>query len=272
MRRVLRSPRVLLSGGLLLLMTLAAVFAPYLAPYDPSAQDPLARLEGPSAQHWLGTDHFGADIFSRLIYGARVSLQVGFGAIILAGVVGTLLGMAAAYTGGWTETIVMRLVDLLLTMPPILMALFIVSFLSPSVTNLILVIGCINIAKFARIAHGSTLGLKSLEYVEASKAIGASTLRILRKSILPNIMAPILVQASLGMGHAILMESGLSFLGLGPPPPTPTWGRMIESATRFMHLNVHMVLWPSIAISVTVLALNVLGDALRDGLDPKLKL
>lgn len=272
MHRVLRNPRVLISGGFLILMIFAASFAPYLAPYDPAVQDSQARLQGPTSEHWLGTDHFGADTFSRLVYGARISLQVSFGATVIAAVFGTLLGMVAGYTGGWTETIAMRLVDLLLTMPPILMALFIVSFLSPSVTNLIFVIGFLNIARFARIAHGSTLSLKTLDYVEAGKALGATTGRIIRRAILPNIMAPILVQASLGMGHAILMESGLSFLGLGPPPPTPTWGRMIESSTRFMHLNAHMVIWPSIAISVTVLALNVLGDALRDELDPKLRI
>lgn len=272
MQRLLRNPRVLIFGGYLVLLALVAVFAPQLAPHDPVVPDPGAVLQGPSANHWLGTDNFGQDILSRLIYGARVSLTVSFAAVALAAVAGTLIGMFAGYIGGWAENLIMRLMDVILTLPPILLALFIVSFMSRSLINLIWVIGLLYTPRFARVAHGATLGVKALEYVQAGQAMGARMGRILIKSVLPNITAPLLVQASLGMGHALLLESGLSFLGMGPPPPTPTWGRMIEAAVRFMQLNPHTVIWPSVAISLTVVALNILGDALRDVLDPKLKL
>jgi peptide/nickel transport system permease protein len=191
--------------------------------------------------------------------------------VILAAVGGTILGTVAAYSGRAVETVIMRAMDGMLCFPPILLGIFVVTFLGQSLINLILVIGILYIPRFTRVVHSSTLAIRELEYVESARALGASSLRIIAWAILPNILAPILVQASLAAGHAILLESGLSFLGLGPPPPTPSWGRMVEQSGRFMQLSVLPLFWPSAAISLTVLSFNLLGDGLRDILDPRLR-
>ncbi|HEV8675827.1 MAG TPA: ABC transporter permease, partial [Methylomirabilota bacterium] len=211
------------------------------------------------------------DIWSRLVYGARITLTVGLASVVLAALGGTVLGTAAAYAGRGVEAIIMRAMDGLLCFPPILLGIFVVTFLGPSLVNLILVIGVLYIPRFTRVVHATTLAIRDLEYVESARALGASALRVVARAILPNILAPILVQASLAAGHAILLESGLSFLGLGPPPPTPSWGRMVEQSGRFMQLSALPLLWPSVAISLTVLAFNLLGDGLRDLLDPRLR-
>lgn len=269
--RLLKSPQVWISGGFLLIVALLAVFAPWVAPKDPTLMDGAGRLALPGAKYLLGADEFGRDILSRLIYGARITMEVATVGMAIASVGGVLLGMAAAFYGKWVELVIMRVMDAILCFPPILLALVVVTFMKPTVFNVILVVGFVYIPRFARVAHASSLAVKQTDYVEAARAMGAGDLRILLKAILPNIMAPVFVQISLGLGHAILLESGLSFLGMGPPPQIPSWGRMIETSSRFMHLNPHAVIWPSLAISLTVLAFNLFGDAVRDTLDPRLR-
>lgn len=270
-RRLLRDFRVWICGGFILLLILTAFAAPLIAPHPHDAMNSTVRLGSPNATYLLGTDEFGRDILSRLIHGSRLTLAVSIGAVMISSIIGTVLGLAAGFYGGWVENVIMRLMDAILSFPPILLAIFVVVFLGPTMTNVVITIGLLYIPRFARIVHGVTLTTKELDYVEAARALGASVPRILFKAVLPNIMAPVFVQMSLSLGSAILTESGLSFLGLGPPPPTPSWGRMIEQSSRFMHLSPHIVLWPSVMISLTVLAFNILGDAVRDNLDPRLR-
>jgi peptide/nickel transport system permease protein len=266
-----RSRQVLVAGPIVGLLLVAAVLAPLLARSDPNVLNPRAKAQPPTLAHPLGTDEFGRDLWSRLLHGARITLVVGLSSVVVAASLGTLLGSAAAYARGPAETAIMRVMDSLLCFPPILLGIFVVTFLGPSLRNLILVIGVLYVPRFTRVVHASTLAIRELEYVESARALGASAVRIVGGTILPNIVAPILVQASLAAGHAILLESGLSFLGLGPPPPTPSWGRMVEQSGRFMQLSALPLLWPSAAISLTVLAFNLLGDGLRDLLDPRLR-
>jgi len=269
--RVRRYGQIVIAIPLLAVLVISALGAPLLVGHDPNRLNPRAKVESPSFTHLLGTDEFGRDILSRLAYGARITLLVAAASVLLAAVGGTLLGSVAAYAGRGIETVIMRTMDGMLCFPPILLGIFVVTFLGPSIVNLILVIGVLYIPRFTRVVHSSTLAIRELEYVESARALGASAVRIIARAILPNILAPIFVQASLAAGHAILMESGLSFLGLGPPPPTPSWGRMVEQSGRFMQLSLLPILWPSAAISATVLAFNLLGDGLRDLLDPRLR-
>jgi peptide/nickel transport system permease protein len=253
------------------LVVAAALAAPVIARHDPDEINPAVRATPPSRLHPLGTDEYGRDITSRLVYGARISMLVSAASVAIALSAGTAVGMSAGYFGGALELLLMRLVDGLLSFPPILLALFVITFLGPSLLNVILVIGLLYVPRFARIAHGATLSVREAEYVQAATAIGAAHWYTMRRAILPNIAAPLFVQVSLGLGQAILLEAGLSFLGLGAPPPASSWGRMIEQSTRFMSLSPWPVLWPSIVVSTTVLALNLLGDAMRDALDPRLR-
>ncbi len=266
-----RYGQVLLAAPLVALLLLGALAAPLVSGHDPNALNPRAKAQPPSLTHLLGTDEFGRDLLSRLLHGARITLLVAVASVALSVVGGTLLGTVAAYAGRGIETVIMRTMDGMLCFPPILLGIFVVTFLGPSIVNLILVIGVLYVPRFTRVVHATSLAVRELEYVESARALGASTVRVILRAILPNITAPILVQASLAAGHAILMESGLSFLGLGPPPPAPSWGRMVEQSGRFMQLSVLPLLWPSAAISVTVLAFNLLGDGLRDLLDPRLR-
>jgi len=271
LRRLRRYKQVLVGAPLVTLLLLVAALAPILVSHDPNALNARAKAAPPNWGNLLGTDEFGRDLLSRLVHGARITLLVGVSSVILAAVGGTILGTVAAYSGRAVETVIMRAMDGMLCFPPILLGIFVVTFLGQSLINLILVIGILYIPRFTRVVHSSTLAIRELEYVESARALGASSLRIIAWAILPNILAPILVQASLAAGHAILLESGLSFLGLGPPPPTPSWGRMVEQSGRFMQLSVLPLFWPSAAISVTVLSFNLLGDGLRDILDPRLR-
>ena len=269
--RIRRYGQIVIAIPLLAALVISAMGAPLLISHDPNRLNPRAKVDPPSFTHLLGTDEFGRDILSRLAYGARITLLVAAASVLLAAVGGTLLGSVAAYAGRGVETVIMRTMDGMLCFPPILLGIFVVTFLGPSIVNLILVIGVLYSPRFTRVVHSSTLAIRELEYVESARALGASAVRIIGRAILPNILAPIFVQASLAAGHAILMESGLSFLGLGPPPPTPSWGRMVEQSGRFMQLSFLPLLWPSAAISATVLAFNLLGDGLRDLLDPRLR-
>jgi peptide/nickel transport system permease protein len=266
-----RTPRVVASGGFILLLSLAAITAPLITIGDPAELRPGEQHLAPSLEFPLGTDEFGRDIYTRLVYGARITLVVSIFSVAIAAAVGTTLGMVSAYFGSPLDSIFMRFADGILAFPGILLALFIVAFLGTSTTNIILVIGFLYIPRFQRVAYATTLSVQENEYIEAYRAIGARTGRILVRGILPNILAPVIVQFSLSMGTAILLEAGLSFLGLGPPPSVPSWGRTIQQSSRFMNLSAYGVIWPAIIISATVLAFNILGDALRDRLDPRLR-
>lgn len=267
-----RNPRVLLSGGFVLLLLFVAIAAPVLTHADPNGMQASKRFLSPgSAGAWLGTDQFGRDLLARILYGARLSMAVSVLSVGIALFLGVLIGMVAAFFGFPVDVVLMRLIDAILSFPPILLAIFVVAFLGSSLTNVILVIGILYVPQFARIAYSSTLAVKENDYILSARAIGSGTGRILLRGILPNIMAPILVQISLSVGTAILLEAGLSFLGLGPPPNIPSWGRSIEDASRFMGQHPWGVIIPSIVISAAVLAFNILGDALRDRLDPRLR-
>ena len=269
--KTLKNPRVSLSLIVILLMTLVAILAPVLAPYDPLEQDYISNLSGPTEEHLLGTDEFGRDVLSRLIYGARVSLMVAALSVAIALGLGTFLGLTGGYLGSWWELIAMRGSDVLLSLPPILLAMAAVAFLGSSLFNLTLIIGVLYTPRFARVVHAAVVREKNQDYVEAQRALGARTPRILTLGILPNVIAPIMVQASLSLGFAILLEAGLSFLGLGAPPPQPSWGNMIATARGYMRQAPLLVIWPSITIALIVLAFNTLGDGLRDSLDPRLR-
>ena len=271
LRPFLKSPQFVASVSILLVIFLLSLFGPLIAQWDPTVVSGAKRFNPPSFMHWLGNDEFGRDIFSNIVHGARISLFVSIASMIFSSIVGVILGLTAGYYRGKLEVLIMRGIDVLLCFPPILMAIFLVTFLGPSIQNLIIVIGILYVPRFTRIAHSSTLAVSELSYIESSHAVGAPIWVILFKHILPNILAPLFVQFSLGLGAAILLESGLSFLGLGPPPPTPSWGRMIAKSRRFLSVTPYGILWPSIFISMTVLAFNLLGDALRDGLDPRLR-
>jgi ABC-type dipeptide/oligopeptide/nickel transport system permease subunit len=270
-RREWRNARFLVSGGIILCFVVAAVLAPLLAPHDPLRIFPGQVLKPPSAVHWLGTDELGRSTLSRLIHGARASLQVAFMAVIIATIAGSGLGIMAAYHGGLVDMLLMRTMDLVLCLPMMILTITVVAFMGSSITNLILVIGVLYTPGTARIVYTTALSIRQTQYVQAAQAVGASALRIMARHMLPNVIAPLLVHITLSIGFVILTESGLSFLGLGPPPPTPTWGQMISVGRTVVHRQPVPLLVPMFAVSTVILALNVLGDALRDILDPRLR-
>ncbi|HHY09939.1 MAG TPA: ABC transporter permease [Firmicutes bacterium] len=270
-RRLSKDHRFWFCGVYLIILIVAAVCAPILTPYEYNDMDSSRRLAGPSSAHLMGTDEFGRDIFTRILYGARLTLIVSVGAVLVSSILGTLCGLLAGFYRGWVEQVIMRLMDIILCFPSILLAMFVMILLGPSTMNLIITIGVLYVPRFARVVYGVTLSAKQMEYVAASRVVGCSDLRILVKAILPNVMAPIFVQMSLSLGTAVITESGLSFLGLGPPPPMPSWGRIIEQSARFVRLSPWVLIWPSLAIALTILAFNILGDSLRDNLDPRLR-
>ena len=257
--------------GLLLLIVLAAVFAPWLAPHDPLAQNIAYRLEPPSSEFWLGTDSYGRDVLSRLIYGARVSLLVGFVAILIAMCIGSALGILAGYIGGVVDQLIMGLVDVLLSFPTLLLGLMVAAMLGASLENLIIAIAITEIAPFVRVARAPTISLKQRDFVEAGRALGYGPFRLMGVHILPNMISDVVVLGSLWMASAIRTEASLSFIGLGVPPPAATWGSMIREGFENILDAWWLTVFPSIAILLTVLALNLLGDALRDAIDPKLR-
>src|SRR5690606_34878837 len=227
------------------------------------------KLKPPSAEHWFGTDNYGRDIFTRIIYGMAITMKVGFFSVTLGGVIGVLLGILSGYYGGKLDTVIMRLMDILLAFPGILLALAIVSVLGGSVQNMIIAVGVFSVPAFARIVRGSTLSVRKLEYIDAVKALGAKDGRIIFKHILPNVLSPIIVQLTLRIATAVLTASGLAFLGLGAKPPTPEWGAMLSEGRQYMQQAPHLVLFPGVMIVIVVLAFNIFGDGLRDALDPK---
>ncbi|MDQ3692339.1 MAG: ABC transporter permease [Chloroflexota bacterium] len=254
---------------LILLLLLIAVFAPWIAPYDPLAQDIPARLQPPSDAHWLGLDDRGRDILSRVIFGTRIALLVGFFSVLLGGVVGTAIGVIAGYFGDKVDAVLMRLTDVLLAFPELITGLLVLAVLGPGLEKMIIAIGLTIAPRFARIAYGPTLALKGKEFIEAARAIGTKDGQIVRSHILPNVAGDLLVFASLWTASAIRLEASLSFIGLGVPLPTPTWGQMIREGT--VHLTVVPLysLAPGLALLLAVLAFNLVGDGFRDALDPK---
>ena len=250
---------------------ISAVFAPNLAPHDPIAQNTSALLATPASAHWLGTDELGRDTLSRLIFGARASLGVALSATAMALGVGLLVGLAAGYCGGWIDGALMRTMDGLLAFPALVLALAITASIGPSARNAAIAIGVTGIPAFARLVRGQVLAVKNLDFVSAARATGVSDLRIVLRHILPNISAPVIVQTSLAVPAAIIAEAVLGFLGLGVQPPTPSWGSMINEAKSYLEQDPLLVIAPGFTIFITVLALNFLGDALRDALDPRLR-
>ena len=255
--------------ALLLLIILTALAAPWLAPHDPLQQNIAYRLEPPSREFWLGTDSYGRDVLSRLIYGTRVSLLVGFVAVLLAMLIGSTLGILAGYLGGVVDSVIMGLVDVLLSFPTLLLGLMIAAMLGASLENLIIAIAITEIAPFVRVARAPTIALKRRDFVDAGRSLGYGPLRLMGKHILPNMISDVVVMASLWMATAIRTEASLSFIGLGVPPPAATWGGMIREGFENILDAWWLTVFPSVAILLTVLALNLLGDALRDAIDPK---
>lgn len=271
MRKLKKNKSAVIGAILILFFIVVAIIGPFLAPYSPTEQDLVNKLQGPSAEHWLGTDHFGRDIFSRIIHGTGLTLIVGFFSVALGATVGVFLGIISGYYGGRIDSIIMRLMDILLAFPSILLALAIVTVLGGSLVNVIIAVAISSIPIFARIVRGSTLSVKKLEYIDAMRALGASDARIIFKHILPNISSPIIVQATLSIATSIISASGLSFLGLGAQPPTPEWGAMLSDGRNYLYNAPHVATFPGLAIVAVVLAFNMLGDGLRDALDPKMK-
>lgn len=272
-RRLKQNKMAMVGLALLAILVLLALFANVIADYNDVAikQNTEIRREGPSSDHWMGTDHLGRDIFARIIHGSRVSLMVGFVAVGLALIVGGILGAIAGFYGGRIDNTIMRIMDVFLAIPSILLAIAIVSALGGNLFNLMIAVGISSIPQYARIVRASVLTVKDEEFIEAARAIGASDSRIIRKHIIPNALAPVIVQGTLGVASAILSTSGLAFIGLGIPKPKPEWGAMLSDGREFLRHAPHITTFPGIAIMITILSLNLLGDGLRDALDPRLK-
>ncbi len=268
-RRFRRNHLGMVGAFIVLLLLIMATFAPYVAPKDPASQDLRARRSGPSAQYLLGADEFGRDILSRIIYGSRASLIVAVTSVALGLTLGSFLGALAGYLGGWVDNLVMRIMDLLLAFPYLLLAIIIVSALGPGIMNTIVAIAVWTVPAFARVARSAVLQLKERDFVLAAFSLGAKEARIMAVHLLPNFAATLVVYASLYLAYAILMESALSFLGLGVQPPTASWAGMIASGRNYVTSAPHIATIPGIAIAVAVLGFNLLGDGLRDALDPR---
>lgn len=267
-----RKPLSAGAGVVVIAACLLAVLAPWLAPYGPDDVDLIARLKGPSSAHWLGTDQFGRDVLSRVMYGGRTSLTVGLGATALGIGMGTFLGLLSGYAGGKLDLAIQRVMDAVMALPGIILLMVLATTLSPSIRNVIIAIGVLVTPGAARVVRGATLSAKEMLYVEAARATGASAPRIVFRHVLPNVMAPIIVIASISVGSAIMIEAALGFLGLSVRPPTSTWGNMLNTgAQTYMERAPWLALAPGLAIAITVFSVNLLGDGLRDVLDPRLR-
>jgi len=269
-RRFLTHPTGMTGAAIILLLLVVAAFGPAIAPYDPNTMAFGEEFVGPSAEHWMGTDDFGRDIFSRILYGARISVLVGAISVTLATFVGTLLGMVAGYGPRWLDEVVMRSMDVMFAFPTILLAIAIMAVLGKGVQNAMIAIGIVYIPIFARIARGEVISVKNEEFIEVAQALGANDFQILFYHILPNILAPIIVEISLSLSFAILAEAALSYFGLGTQPPDPSWGRMLSEGRNFYNQSIWIGIFPGLAIMLTVVGFNLLGDGLRDVLDPSL--
>lgn len=261
----------LIGTCIVLFFIILAVCAPWIAPQGINEQNLAKRLMPPSSEHWLGTDDFGRDILSRIIFGARISLSVGFFAVLGSVIVGCFLGILAGYYGRWVDTIISRLFDIMLAFPSILLAIAVVAVLGPSLRNALIAIAIINVPNFGRLIRSKVLSVKQEEYVMAAKAIGMSDKRILFHHVLPNSMAPIIVQGTLAIATAIIEAAALGFLGLGAQPPAPEWGKMLADSKAYLIQAPWTMIFPGLAIMLTVLGFNLMGDGLRDALDPRMK-
>ena len=270
-RRQPLNPLAATGLAMVALYALLALSAPWVAPYGPTAMHTDRILDGPSREHLFGTDEFGRDVLSRLLYGTRSTLAVAAGAVLLALLVGVPVGTVSGFFGGWLDSVLMRLMDVLLTFPAILLALAVIAILGQATVNIVVAIGLVYIPQFARIARAAVLSVKELEFVEAGRALGLTSLRLLVRHVLPNITSPLIVQSTLSLSLAVLYESALTFLGMGTQPPTPSWGLMLNAGRRFMELAPWTTVAPGLAIMFLVLGFNLLGDGLRDMLDPRLR-
>jgi peptide/nickel transport system permease protein len=266
-RRVARHRGAVAGFAVVFLLLLVAALAPLLAPYDPGAQALDSGLSGPSWSHWLGQDRLGRDLLSRLICGARISVAVGLGTVSLSLVIGLLVGSASGFLGGKVDHLFMRLADILLAFPGILLAIAITSVLGPSLRNVLIALSALGWVGYARLIRGQILKVREMEFVQSARAVGTPPARLLRVHILPNAISPVIVEATFGIARAIVAEAGLSFLGLGVAPPTPSWGAMINEGRHFLFVAPHLTTVPGLAIMITVMAFNFLGDGLRDAMD-----
>jgi len=264
-----RSPGAKVGGIILLTTIIVAIFAPAIAPFDPLEMGVGSTLQPPSAEHWFGTDDFGRDLFSRIVYGSRLTLRIGLIAVFISMTAGVLLGMVAGYAGGWVEAILMRGVDVLFSFTETLIALAAVAVLGPSLTNATIAVGISSIPFYARVTYGAVLVEKNKEYFKAAQAVGAKHFRLIFRHILPNILSPIIVVATVGVSVAVLSASALSFLGLGAQPPSPEWGAILAAGRDYFRRAPWVTTFPGLAIAITVLGFNLLGDGLREALDPQ---
>jgi len=266
----LRSNRFAVCGGLIVIsLFILSFLAPYLTPYSPDDLDAYHVLLPPSAQHWLGTDELGRDVLTRIIFGARVSLKVGFVSVGIAAFIGTVAGLFAGYYGGWIDQLLMRFVDIMLCFPTFFLMLAVIAMLEPSIWYIMIIIGLTGWMGVARLVRAEVLSLRERDFVLAARAIGASDMRIIFRHILPNALSPVIVTATLGVAGAILTESALSFLGIGVQPPVPSWGNMLTAGKDYLEFAWWLSLFPGLAILVTVIAYNLVGEGLRDALDPR---
>lgn len=269
--RIRRNRLALFGGSVVLVLFLVSLLAPLISPYDPSAINAWKVLSPPSLQHWLGTDELGRDVFSRILYGSRVSLKVGFVAVGIAVLIGTVVGLVSGYYSGIVDATLMRFVDIMLCFPAFFLILAIITFLEPSIWYIMMVIGLTGWMGVARLVRAETLSIREMDYILAARCIGCSNTRIIFRHILPNAISPVLVSATLGIAGAILTESALSFLGIGVQPPTPSWGNILTSGKDYIEFAWWLSFFPGLAILITVLAYNLLGEGIRDALDPRVK-
>ncbi len=270
-RHFRRNRAAVVGGGVVVLLALIAVFAGVIAPSDPILVLTEERLLPPSRVHLFGTDELGRDVLSRTVFGARISMTVGLISVSIALLIGVTLGLLSGYAGGWVDNLIMRMIDILLAFPGILLAIIIVGSLGPGLRNVMIAVGIFSVPSYARVVRASTLHVKALDYIEALRALGASDARILFRHVLVNVTAPIIVLSTLGVATAILSAAGLSFVGLGAQPPAPEWGAMLSQARPYLRNEWWMATFPGLAIMITVLAVNLMGDGLRDALDPRLR-
>lgn len=271
MRRFCRNKTAVVSTIIIIIMALMAIFAKYITKYDTESMDLSAVLQGPSAEHWFGTDNYGRDLFSRVVYGGRISLVVGFVSVGIGCLFGCTLGAIAGYYGKKADLIIMRILDVFQAIPSMLMAISISAMLGTGVVNCMLAVGITGIPKYARITRASVMSIKESEYIEAARALGERDAKIILKHLLPNSLAPIIVQATLGIATGILSCASLSFIGLGVTPPTPEWGSILSDAKDYIYGSLHFIMFPGVAIVLAIVTMNLIGDGLRDALDPRLK-
>lgn len=269
--RLLKNRAAVFGGVLVILLIVAALTAPWIAPFDPIKQDLRSSLQPPSSTHFFGTDVHGRDIFSRVLYGAAISLRIGALGTLIGATIGVTFGLIAGFYGGLSDNLIMRAMDVLLAFPGLLLAIAIVAVIGPGLENVIIAVGVFSVPEFARLVRGSILSTKQQEFMVAAQVVGARDARVMTHHLLPNVLAPILVLATLRIATAILTAASLSFLGLGAQPPTPEWGAMLADGREYMVLAPHVATFPGLAILVTVLGFNLLGDGLRDALDPRLR-